>query len=63
MDMAGNISEWVSDSFDRYHKLGNLKGGFWRGGDGACRLAGRFASDPDEPAPFAGFRLAMDLLG
>lgn len=63
MDMAGNISEWVSDSFDRYHKLGNLKGGFWRGGDGACRLAGRFASDPDEPAPFAGFRLAMDLIG
>lgn len=60
-DMAGSISEWVSDPYDRFQLLGNLKGGFWRGGEASCRLATRFASDPDEPAPFAGFRLVLDL--
>lgn len=61
LDMAGSCSEWVADPYDRNFVLGNLKGGFWRGGETSCRLAGRFASDPEEPATFAGFRLALEL--
>lgn len=60
-DMAGSISEWCSGSFDRYQLLGVIRGGYWRGAESTCRLARRFASDPEEPAPFAGFRLVLEL--
>ncbi len=61
-DMAGSISEWCLDAFERSFLMGTLKGGNWRGSESTCRLARRTAADPDEPEPHAGFRMAMDVM-
>lgn len=75
LDMAGNVSEWVSDFYsDTYYQnsplsnpLGpdsgeyrSLRGGSWLFGGGDVRSADRFVNDPTRSNSYFGFRCAMD---
>ena len=62
-DMAGNVWEWMENTWDDTSELGRsyrvLRGGSWSSGSEDCRSAFRLIFNPDFRYNYVGFRLVF----